>query len=62
MLNKLKTRFLAFHSDQQGAGMIEYILIIAAVALPLLGLIVFFKDDIVEWIEDAYEQATGRTP
>ena len=49
--NKIKT----LHSDEQGADLIEYVLIIAAIALPVLLLIIFFKDDIKAWIVEEYE-------
>jgi len=39
----------AFHRDEQGADMVEYILIVAAIALPLLGFVVFFWKEIREW-------------
>jgi Flp pilus assembly pilin Flp len=45
----------ALHEDEQGADLIEYVLIIAAIALPLLAVIIWFKDDIVQWIGEAYE-------
>ena len=60
LTGRLKAQLARLHNDQQGAALIEYILIIAAIALPLLGLIVWFKDDILEWVGDAYEDATGR--
>ncbi len=60
MKRKLIDRLKSLHSDEQGAGMVEYILIIAAVVLPLLGIILWFKEDIVTWISEAYEDATGR--
>ncbi len=46
----------ALHDDEQGADLIEYILIIAAIALPLLGVIIWFKDDIGQWIGESYEE------
>jgi Flp pilus assembly pilin Flp len=43
------------HNDEQGADLIEYILIVAAVALPLLGVLIWYKNDIMEWITGQYE-------
>ena len=52
-MKNAKTRFgemlKAFHEDEQGADMVEYILIVAAIALPLLGFVVFFWKEIREW-------------
>lgn len=39
--------------------MIEYILIIAAIGLPLLALIIWFRKDIGEWITEQYEDIKG---
>ena len=56
MIKKLKSRLLALHRDEQGADMVEYILIIAAIGLPLLGVIIWFWKDIKEWMKDLYGQ------
>ncbi|MHC4986139.1 MAG: Flp family type IVb pilin [Planctomycetota bacterium] len=56
MLRTLKNQLLALHRDEQGADMVEYILIVAAIALPLLGVIVFFWDDIKDWIFEKTEE------
>ena len=59
MKSKLIDRLKALHNDEQGAGMVEYILIIAAVVLPLLGIILWFWKDIVEWATEAYDDVRG---
>ena len=56
---RMRNRFAAFNDDEQGATMLEYILIVAAVALPLLGLIIVFKDKLYDWVTGAWEEATG---
>lgn len=38
------------YRDERGAEGLEKILIIAAVALPLLGLLIFFRNTISEWL------------
>ena len=56
MLKTLTKTLKALHHDEQGADMVEYILIVAAIALPLLGVIVFFWDDIKDWIFEKTEE------
>jgi len=56
------------HRDERGADMVEYILIIAAVALPLLGVIIWFWGDIKTWVQGGYQDVrdsaedAGQTP
>lgn len=53
------------HRDERGAGMVEYILIIAAVSLPVLGLLIWFRKDIGNWIGELLEgvkQGEGTAP
>ena len=59
MLKSIGRRLKALHQDEQGADMIEYILVVAAIALPLLGVIVWFWQDIKEWAKEIYEQIKG---
>ena len=51
MSTTLKKMLNALHNDQRGAGMVEYVLIIAGVALPLLGVIIWFWGDIWDWVK-----------
>ena len=50
MLTLFKRTAWALHRDDRGADMVEYILIIAAIALPLLGVLIFFWSDIKDWV------------
>ena len=43
------------HADQDGAVGIEKILIIALVVLPLLIFLIWFKDDIGEFVTEKWE-------
>ncbi len=54
MLKTLKNKLAALHNDEQGADMIEYILIVAAIGLPLLAVIIYFRKEIGEWIKDQF--------
>jgi len=55
-LKAIGRRLAAMHRDEQGADLIEYILIIAAIALPLLGVIIYYRKDITEWVQGQYEE------
>lgn len=54
MLKKLKSKLLAFHRDEQGADMVEYILIIAAIVLPVLAIVIIFRDKIKDWMYELF--------
>lgn len=44
----------ALHRDEQGAEGIEKLLIVAAVVLPILLLLIVFRDRVSEWFEDIW--------
>jgi Flp pilus assembly pilin Flp len=52
---RLARNLRRLHRDQRGADMVEYILIVAAIALPLLGVVVWFWEDISSWVKEQYE-------
>lgn len=44
-------QFIAkLHNDDRGAEGLEKLLIIGAIALPLLGLLILFRNSISEWV------------
>jgi len=45
-----------FHRDQRGAEGLEKLLILAAVALPLLGLLIAFRDRIGDWVNEMWSE------
>ncbi len=47
------------YRDEQGAEGLEKLLIVAAIVLPLLGLLIFFRDWITEWVSGEAEQVRG---
>ena len=55
-LGRISKGLGALHRDEQGADMVEYILIVAAIALPLLGFVVYFWGDIKTWALGLFEQ------
>jgi Flp pilus assembly pilin Flp len=40
--------------DEQGAEGLEKLLIIGAIVLPLLALLIVFRDDIAEWLKSSW--------
>ena len=56
---RISRRLKALHRDEQGADMVEYILVIAAVALPLLLVVIWFWKDISKWVGEIYEDIRG---
>ena len=44
------------HRDEGGATMVEYILVIVAIALPVLGALIWFWDDIRAWFVEEYDE------
>jgi Flp pilus assembly pilin Flp len=45
----------ALYRDEQGADMVEYVLIFAAISLPLLAVIIWFWKDISKWAGGLWE-------
>lgn len=60
---RIKRAARILNEDERGAEGLEKILILAAVALPLLGLLIWFKDDLATWIKTIWgdEKARGDT-
>ena len=59
MLSRFRGRIRALHKDEEGAEMLEYILIFAAIALPVLGVVIWFWKDIRDWAVDKWEDTKG---
>ena len=47
------------HSDQQGAEGLEKLLIIAAIVLPLLGVLLYFRSELTDWVTSAWDSIRG---
>lgn len=59
MRKRIANTLKALHRDEQGADMVEYVLIFAAVALPLLAVIIWFWKDISQWAGEAWQEVRG---
>jgi Flp pilus assembly pilin Flp len=47
------------HRDERGAEGLEKLLIVAAIVLPLLGVLIWFRNDIKDWVKTIWESAKG---
>lgn len=52
MINTLKR----VHEDERGAEGMEKLLILGVIILPLLGILIYFKDEIGRWLEGNWEE------
>lgn len=52
----LKSLLVRLHHDQQGAVALETLLIIGVFVLPLLGLLLYYKDDLAVWVNEWWEK------
>ena len=50
MLKKMLNQLRRLHKSEQGAEGLEKLLIIGAIVLPLLGILIYFKAEIGEWV------------
>jgi Flp pilus assembly pilin Flp len=50
------------HRCERGAEGLEKLLIIGAIALPLLGVLLYFRKSVTDWVYAAWESMTGKDP
>jgi len=50
------------HRDDRGAEGLEKLLIIAAIVLPLLGLLIWFSKDIMAWAKERWDEIKAEAP
>lgn len=48
------------HRDDRGAEGLEKLLIIAAIVIPLLGVLLIFRRAIQDWVTSSWEDMTGQ--
>ena len=54
MFKKMRDAMVRFHKDEGGIDMVEYVLLIAIVALPLLAVLIWFWKDITEYLKEKW--------
>lgn len=59
MLTNMKEAALELWRDEEGAEGLEKVLIIAAIALPLLAVLLFFSGEIREWVSENWDSVQG---
>jgi hypothetical protein len=62
MLGEMGSRLLGLHKDERGAEGLEKLLIIAAIVLPLLGILIYFSKDIMTWSKELLGITKGGAP
>ena len=61
ILSNIKNAALELWRDDRGAEGLEKVLIIAAIALPLLAVLLFFSGEIREWVSDNWTEVQGNS-
>lgn len=61
MMKRIVSALGRLHRSEQGAEGLEKLLIVGAIVLPLLGILIWFKDDITSWLTDLWGQVRGDT-
>lgn len=58
MLSISRTRdaLVRLYRDDRGAEGLEKLLIVGAIVLPLLGVLVFFRNELKDWVTDIWEE------
>ena len=54
-LTALRDTVTRLHRDDRGAEGLEKLLIVAVVVLPLLGVLIFFRDAINDWVNNSWD-------
>ncbi len=62
MLNSLKNTLMRLHKSEQGAEGLEKLLLLAALILPLLGILIFLVSQyMVPWLQDEWSNVQDDT-
>jgi len=57
MLKVVANRLKRLHKDEGGAEMLEYVLVVAAIALPLLAVVIWYWKDLSKWVLELWNKA-----
>jgi Flp pilus assembly pilin Flp len=57
--NRIWRDLKAFWRDEDGADTVEYILLVAVIALPLLAIVLIFRDRIWDWAQSQWTTIQG---
>ena len=61
MIRRVWESLKQLERDETGAQGLELLLIVAAIVLPLLGLLIIFRNEIREWVVGIWEKARGES-
>ena len=61
MVRRVWESLKRLEGDETGAQGLELLLIVAAIVLPLLGLLIIFRNEIREWVVGIWEKARGES-
>jgi Flp pilus assembly pilin Flp len=53
------TQLKRLHQDERGAEGLEKLLIICAIVLPLLGALIWYRNDLKDWVKGLWTDARG---
>ncbi|MEM9881532.1 MAG: hypothetical protein AAF800_01270 [Planctomycetota bacterium] len=56
LFNRVRRTATRLHRDERGAEGLEKLLIIAAIVLPLLGLLIVFRKEMQTWATDRWSE------
>ena len=56
MVKRVAKTLARFVREEHGAEGLEKLLIIAVIVLPLLAVLIWYRDDIREWIKERWEE------
>ncbi len=60
-LTRMRQAAARLHNDERGAEGLEKLLIIAAIVIPLLGLLIVFRNYITEWVKGDWQDMKNKS-